>query len=172
MTIVQKFPWWKLITGFVLFIIFHQSYDLMGGGMISAVLGERFESIYSHMKMFFYSYLVISAIDYFIHRRQIPSANTFWMARMLIAAAFPWMSIAIWFIPIALGFDLGNYELYYSFLLTILGLYFAFRLDEGLENVQFRPALQAMIWLAFAAAFITYIGFSFHVPDNFFIAPK
>jgi len=29
--------------------------------------------------------------------------------------------------------------------------------------------LKAMIWLAFFAALITYIGFSFHVPNNFFI---
>ena len=90
---------------------------------------------------------------------------------MLIAASFPWMSIAIWFIPVALGFELGKYELVYSFVLTALGLYFAFRLEEGLEVVEFRPALKAMIWLAFLAAFITYIGFSFQVPDNLFIAP-
>jgi hypothetical protein len=89
---------------------------------------------------------------------------------MLIASSFPWMSIAIWFTPIALGFELGRAELICSFVLTVLGLYFAFRLEEGLERVEFRPALKAMIWLAFIGAVITYIGFSFHVPDNFFRA--
>ncbi|MGE5373606.1 MAG: hypothetical protein ACM3XO_01020 [Bacteroidota bacterium] len=161
-----------MITGFVLFIFFHQIYGILGGGIAGAVLGERFESIYSHMKMYFHAYLVVSIIDYFIRRRQIDSARTFWTARMLVVASFPWMSIAIWFIPVALGIDLGKFELPYSLALTLLGLYLAFRLDEGLENVQFRPALQSMIWLAFAAAVITFIGFSFHVPENFFIAPK
>jgi purine-cytosine permease-like protein len=168
----EKFPWWKLVTGFVLFIFFHQIYGILGGGIAGAVLGESFESIYSHMKMYFHAYLIVSIIDYFIRRRQIDSARMFWTARMLVAASFPWMSIAIWFIPVALGIDLGKFELSYSLALTLLGLYLAFRLDEGLENVQFRPALQSMIWLAFAAAVITFIGFSFHVPDNFFIAPK
>ena len=168
----EKFPWWKLVVGFVLFIFFHQIYNILGGGTLGSLLGEGFESIYSHMKMYFHAYLIISLIDYFIRRRQITSASSFWTTRMLIAASFPWMSIAIWFIPVALGINLGDYELYYSLALTVLGLYFAFRLDEGLENVQFRPALQSMIWLACAAAIITYIGFSFHVPDNFFIAPK
>jgi hypothetical protein len=91
---------------------------------------------------------------------------------MLVASAFPWMSIAIWFIPNALGFDLGSYELTYSLILTTLGLYFALRLDEGLEGVKFRPALNALIWLSFAAALITYTGFSFHVPNNFFIVAE
>ena len=168
----EKFAWWKLIAGYVFFIFFHQSYDILGGGALAAILGEGIESIYAHMKMYFYAYLLVCLIGYFLRRKQITSINSFWYPRMLIAASFPWMSIAIWFIPIALGFELGKYELLYSFVLTALGLYFAFRLEEGFEGVEFRPALKAMIWLAFLAAFITYIGFSFHIPDNFFIAPS
>ena len=167
--IQKKFPWGKLIAGFALFIFFHQIYDILGGGTLGAILGEGIESIYSHMKMYFYAYLVISAIDYFLCRDQIRSPGAFWTTRMLVASSFPWMSIAIWFIPIALGFKLGSFEIYYSLAQTMLGLYFAIRLDEGLENVEFRPALKWMIWLAFLAALITYIGFSFHVPNNFFI---
>lgn len=168
----KKFQWWKLIAGFVLFLFFHQVFSLVGGGTLGAILGEGIESIYSHMKMYFYAYLVVSAIDYFLRRSQISSASSFWDVRMLIASSFPWMSIAIWFIPIALGFELGNYELAYSIGMTFFGFYFAIRLDEGLEGLEFRPALKALIWLAFIASFITYIGFSFHAPNNFFSAPK
>lgn len=167
-----KFPWWKLIVGYLFFLFFHVVYDILGGGTLAAILGEGIESIYAHMKMYFYAYLLVCAIEYFLRRKQIASASSFWTTRILIASAFPWMSIAIWFIPIALGFDLGRYELAYSLVLTFLGLYFAFRLDEGFENIKFRPALNLMIWLAFAAAVITYIGFSFHVPNNFFIVVK
>jgi hypothetical protein len=168
----EKFPWWKLIAGYLLFLFFHQIYDLLGGGTLAAILGEGIESIYSHMKMYFYAYLLVCLIDYFLRRKQFASTSSFWTSRMLIAASFPWMSIAIWFIPIALGFQLGRFELAYSLVLTLLGFYFAFRLDDELERVEFRPASQAMIWLAFLAAFITYVGFSFHVPDNFFIVLK
>ena len=165
----EKFPWWKLFIGYIFFLFFHQIYGSLGGGMLAAILGEGIESISAHMKMYFYAYLLLSLFDYVLHRKQISSASSFWMTRMLIAASFPWMSIAIWFIPIALGFDLDTNELAYSLTLTALGLYFAIRLEEGLEGVRFRPALQSLIWLAFAAAIITYIGFSFRVPQNFFI---
>lgn len=167
-----KFQWWKLIAGYLLFLFFHQIYVILGGNILGIILGEGFESIYTHMKMYFYAYLVLSIIDYFLRRKQITSAGTFWTSRMLIASSFPWMAIAIWFIPNALGFDLGSYELAYSLILTPVGFYFAIRLDEGLEGVKFRPALNAMIWLAFAATLITYTGFSFHVPDNFFIVTE
>ena len=167
-----KFQWWKLIVGYLLFLFFHQIYSILGGNILGAIFGEGIESIYTHMKMYFYAYLVLSAIDYFLRHKQITSAGAFWTTRMLIASSFPWMSIAIWFIPNALGFDLGSYELAYSLVLTAFGFYFAIRLDEGLENVEFRPALNAMIWVAFAAALITYTGFSFHVPNNFFIVAE
>jgi hypothetical protein len=49
---------------------------------------------------------------------------------------------------------------------------FALRLDDELERVEFRQALKALIWLAFLSALITYVGFSFHVPDDFFIILK
>ena len=165
----SKFLWWKLIAGFLFFFFFHQIYSLLGGNLLGKILGEGFESIYTHMKMYFYAYLCVSLVEYFLRRKQIASAATFWTSRMLIASAFPWMSIAIWFIPTALGFDLGNNELAYSLVLTLLGFYFSIRLDEGFEDVKFRPALNALIWLAFEAALIIYTGFSFHVPDNFFI---
>ena len=168
----EKFPWWKLIAGYIFFLFFHQIYSWLGGGTLGTVLGEGIESIYAHMKMFFHAYLLVCLVDYFLRRKQIVSAGPFWYPRMLIASSFPWMSIAIWFVPIALGLELGRAELVYSLGLTLVGLYFAFRLEEGLNGLQFRPALQAMIWLAFLAAFITYVGFSFHVPNNFFIAPR
>jgi hypothetical protein len=165
----ENFPWWKLFLGYLFFLFFHQIYVLLGGGTLAAILGEGIESIYAHMKMYFYAYLLLSLVDYFVRRSQFSSASSFWTTRMLIAASFPWMSIAIWFIPIALGFDMATNELAYSLTLTALGFYFAIRLEEGLEGVRFRPALQTLIWLAFAAAIITYIGFSFRVPQNFFI---
>ncbi len=165
-----KFQWWKLVVGYLFFLFFHEAHGLLGGGTLAKILGEGIESIYSHMKMYFYAYLLVSLIDYFLRRKQISSTSTFLYSRMLIAAAFPWMSIAIWFVPEALGLNLGSFELAYSLTLTIIGLYLAFRLDEGLEGVEFRPVLKFLIWIAFVAAWITYIGFSFHVPDNFFIA--
>ena len=114
----EKFPWWKLIAGFLFFIFFHQIYDILGGGSLAAILGEGIESIYAHMKMYFYAYLLVCLIDYVLRRKQIVSTDSFWYPRMLIQASFPWMSIAIWFIPIALGFELGRYELAYSFALS------------------------------------------------------
>ncbi|MCC7117185.1 MAG: hypothetical protein IT310_01565 [Anaerolineales bacterium] len=163
----SKLIWWKLLAGYLLFVVFHEIYGWLGGSPLGTILGEGIESVYAHMKMYFYAYLIISAVEYYWRRKELKPG--FWTSRLLIAAAFPWMAIVIWFIPEALGMSLGKAELAYSLALTLIGLFFAFCLDEDLESVEFRPITQVFIWIAFAAAVITYVGFSFHVPGNFFI---
>ena len=81
-------------------------------------------------------------------------------------------STGVRFIPVALGNELGNKELIYSLILTAFGPCFAIRLEEGSENLEFRPTPKRLIWVAFAAAVITYVAFSFIAPNNFFIAPE
>jgi hypothetical protein len=122
------------------------------------------------MKMLFYAYLVLSIIDFFrLYRRGLPGSFTY--ARMLILAAVPWMMIIFYYAVEATGIVLPRaLDLSWALIATAFGLYFSIRLEEPLEQMQLRPALKGTILIAFLAALITYVGFSFHVPDNFFIA--
>jgi hypothetical protein len=123
------------------------------------------------MKMLFYAYLVLSIIDFFRLRKSgLPVS--FFYARMLILAAVPWMMIAIYYAVEAVGITLPHaVDITWAILMTLFGLYFSIRLEELLDRVEFRPALKGLIVVAFLGALLTYVGFSFHVPDNFFIAP-
>lgn len=168
----EKFPWLKLIGGYLLFVLFHQIYDILGGGTLAAVLGEGIESVYAHMKMLFFAYLVLSVIDYFRFRQKGLPAS-FFFSRMLILAAVPWMMIVVYYAVEAIGIQLPRIaDLVWALIVTGVGLYFSIQLDDPLDVMQMHPSLKAVIVLAFAAAFVTYIGFSFQVPDNFFIAPE
>jgi hypothetical protein len=168
----EKFPWLKLIGGFLLYIFFHESHDILGGGILGAILGEGIESVYAHMKMLFFAYLVLSVIDYF-RFRQTGLPVSFFFSRMLILAAVPWMMIVVYYTLEAIGIQLPRtMDLVWALIATGFGLYFSIQLERSLDAMAMTPALKAVIGLAFAAAFITYIGFSFRVPDNFFIAPE
>jgi hypothetical protein len=167
----SKFPWWKFLAGFLFYLLFHEI-DRLIPGVIGALLGEKFESVYTHMKMLFYAYLMVCAIDYAFRRKQI-KLEPFLYARMLILAAVPWMMIAIYYIPEAVGIPLpGRTELIMGIISTLIGLYFCIRLEEPFEAMPLRGSAKGMIILAFLSAIITYSGFSFHVPDNFFNVMK
>ena len=164
----MKCSWWKFIVGFLLYLFFHQAYNLLPGAL-GLIFGEGFGSIYAHMKMLFYAYLLVSIIDYFLHRQEI-KLEAFLYARMLILAAVPWMMIIIYYAVEALGIILPHaVDITWAILVTVFGLYFSIRLEEPFENMPLRGSAKAMIVLAFATALITYVGFSFSVPNNFFI---
>ena len=164
----MKLSWWKLIVGFIFYLFFHQIYDIFPGSIVGAILGERISGVYPHMKMLFYAYLFVSLIDYFLRRNTV-DVKSFLYARMLTLSAVPWMMIATYYSLEAVGIPLpGRTELIWGIFMTLVGLYFCIRLEEPFEGMSLGNAARTMIVLAFAGTFITYIGFSFHVPDNFF----
>jgi hypothetical protein len=167
----QKFPWLKFILGYVLYLFFHEA-DRLLPGTLGMLLGEGFDSVYAHMKMLFYSYLILSIVDYFrLRNKGLPVS--FFYARMLILAAVPWMMIATYYAVEAVGITLPHAaDITWAVMSTAFGLYLSIRLEEPLEGLELRPALKSLIVVVFLTAFITYVGFSFHVPDNFFIAPE
>ena len=166
-----KFPWVKFLLGFGLYLFFHQINSILPGTLIGTIFGEGISSVYAHMKMLFYAYLVLSIIDFFRFRKSGYPVSFFY-ARMLILAAVPWMMIAIYYAVEAAGIILPHtIDLTWAILTTLFGLYFSIRLEEPLDGMELRPALKSVIVIAFLGALITYVGFSFHVPDNFFIAP-
>jgi hypothetical protein len=166
-----QFPWLKFLLGYGLYLFFHEIDRILPGSIIAMIFGEGIESVYAHMKMLFYSYFVLSLIDFFrLRKNGLPVS--FFYARMLILAAVPWMMIIVYYSIEAMGFILPRaFDLAWAVLMTAVGLYFSIRLEEPLERMELRPALKSTILIAFLAAFITYVGFAFRVPDNFFIAP-
>ena len=168
----MKFPWWKLIVGYLLFVFFHQLIYIIPGTLVGNLFSEGIESVYPHMKMLFYAYLVVSVIDYFLRRKDI-NLESFLYARMLILSAVPWMMIAIYYSLEAIGIDLPMLvELIWGLIMTGVGVYICIRLEEPLDNVSLRGAAKAVILLAFVGTLLTYVGFSFHVPDNFFYVDR
>lgn len=164
----MKLTWWKLIVGFVLYLFFHQVYQIFPGNLVATLLGEGITAIYPHMKMLFYAYLFVSLIDFFINRKKI-NLKPFLYARMLILSSVPWMMIAMYFSLEAIGIPLpGRTELVWGIFMTLVGIYLCIRLEAPFESMQLRNAVKAMIILAFVGNLLTYIGFSFHVPANFF----
>jgi hypothetical protein len=165
-----KFPWGKFLLGYVLYLFFHEA-DRFLPGTLGTIFGESFESVYAHMKMLFYAYLILSLIDFFrLRNKGLP--GSFFYARMLILAAVPWMMIATYYSLEAVGIMLPRtVDLTWAIVMTAFGLYFSIRLEEPLEGLELRPALKGLIVVVFLTTLITYVGFSFHVPDNFFIAP-
>jgi hypothetical protein len=167
----RRFPWIKYIAGITLFAFWHQLYDLFPSTWAAILAEGEQESIFAHMKMLFYPYLILSIADYILLRRKGKVPASFVYARLLILVSAPWIMMSIWYVPDALGISMdGAVELIYSILLSFVGVYLAIRMEAPLEATRYRLALKILLLTAFLSALITYTGFSLHLPHyGFFV---
>jgi hypothetical protein len=167
-----KFLWWKLFAVWIGFLLLHFSHETFPGPFFR-LFGEANETTFSHMKMLFFAYLIISLIELAIRRKKLALPQTFFYSRSLIAVAFPWLTITMWFTAEAVGLKLPiiPWELIYANIFTVLGIYLALRMEEVFEGVTLRPALKGMILLVLITALISYAAFSFSPPVHFFTTP-
>lgn len=167
----RRFPWKKYLVGIALFALWHQLHDFFPTTWAAVLAEGEQESIFAHMKMLFYPYLLLSIVDYILLHRKGKVSASFVYARLLILVTAPWLTMSIWYVPEALGiFMEGPVELIYSILISFVGVYLAIRMEEPLEATHYRLALKVLLWLAFLAALITYTGFTFHLPHYGFFA--
>ena len=170
--IKPKFLWWKLFAVWIGFLLLHFSYETFPGS-IFRLFGEANETTFFHMKMLFFSYLIVSLVELAVRWKNLASRQTFFYSRSLIGVAYPWLTITMWFTAEAMGLKLPviPWELIYANIFTLLGIYIALRMEEVFEGVTFRPALKGMILLVLITALISYAAFSINPPVHFFTTP-
>jgi len=166
-----KFRWWKFIAIWACFLLLHFSYGWFPNIFFRGV-AEANETVFFHMKMLFVSYVLVSLVEFFLYRRVISSASSFFTARGLVAVAYPWLAITFWFLAWAFGLTLARVgEILFANVTTLLGVYLALRMEEILDTVELRPALKWTVLLLFLAALVSYVSFSLHPPLHFFTTP-
>jgi len=168
----QRLAWGKFVAVWVTFLLLHFSYEAFPTTLFR-LIGEQGETTFFHMKMLFVAYVFVSLIELLVRRASVGSVSLFVYSRALIAVAYPWLTITLWFTAEALGLAMPNLtvELIYANVATAVGIYVALRLEEVFGVIEFRPSLKAMTIVLFTCAVISYASFSFKVPLPFFTTP-
>lgn len=164
--------WPKLVAVWALFLALHFSYETFPN-LLFKLIGEEGETTFFHMKMLFVAYVVVSLVELALRRSTLASPSGFVYSRALVAVAYPWLTITMWFAAEALGLSMPSLavELAYANVMTVLGIYLALRIEELLDGVEFRSSLKAMTLLLFACAVLSYASFSLRTPMPFFTTP-
>lgn len=162
---------WKLFAVWGLFLALHFSYETFPNTVFK-IIGEEGETTFFHMKMLFFAYIFVSLVEFAFRRGSKGSTPDFLASRALIAVAYPWLTITLWFTAEALGFRIPiAAEIVYANIATVIGIYVALRLEEVFDCLVLRPSLRALSGLLFATALLSYVSFSFSDPLPFFTTP-
>jgi hypothetical protein len=168
-----RFAWVKFAAIYAGFLALHFSYKTFPGTLFQ-LLAEKDETTFFHMKMLFVAYVAVALVDLAWRRIRRGQRRGSIYSRALIAVAFPWLTITMWFAAESLGVAMPNLtvELVYASVVTALGIYLALRMEEALDGLTYRPSTKAMIVLVFACAVLSYAAFSFKTPIPFFVTPS
>ena len=102
-----RLPWLKFLGTWGVFLLLHFSYETFPNGLFR-VIGEEGETTFFHMKMLFVAYILVTVVELLLRRRTTTAvADAVW-SRALIAVAYPWLTITLWFTAEALGIRMPN----------------------------------------------------------------
>ncbi len=144
----------KVLAAWLLYVTLHFAYKIYPCG-ITKFLGCPEETLYVHMKMAFFSYLIINIVFSLAEVRKGIKPNV--PALMLSNCVYPYLAFFIWLaIPALTGMmDSVAAEIAYSNIILIICLLITVNLEQAFEQIKwFGGAKIAVIVLFVLSAFL------------------
>lgn len=157
------------------FLIFHFGYEVTHLSFLIPFCGIN-ESVFQHLKMAFWGYLLLTAIEYIWQRQNIKEKiKNFWYSRALSAIMIPWFILIIWYLLPALYGRANSLalDLSWAIISTYLSGFFVIAIEKEMEQIKFRTSTKIIIWTLLIISAFSFIWFTYKLPwIDLFINPK
>lgn len=171
----QKIPLLiKVILLHVIFILLHYLYDWFPHPLTSLFSGIN-ESVYQHMKIGFFAYLLLVIVEYFWMRKEIHALDQHVYARIFSAVLLPLIMMVIYLIgPLVFGRLTSTLaEIVFANLALLATSLSTFAVEAQLEKAAPASGFKIVAIFLFLLSLAQYTIFTFHLPwfDIFAIPP-
>jgi len=164
----------KIIVFQVVFLVMHYLYDWFPGS-VTYLFGTISESIFQHMKVVFFAYILLTVVDYGLTRGHLPSLSRYIYSRLFCAVAMPLLMNIYYFTAAAFVGHLRSILLEILFAnIVLLALSTTIIMLEGyFEQSEPSRPLKWVIVILFVLTASEIIIFNYHLPwfDVFAIPP-
>ncbi len=158
----------------ILFSILHFSLDFTGWSFLRPFAGVD-ESVFQHLKMAFWAYLLASLVEYPFFKKKKKSVESFWYPRFLSAVFVPWIIFIVYFLLPATAGKLKNapLELIWAILVTYFSGLAGALLEGHLEEQKLEFCFKAVIIFLLVSSAFLYVAFTYSLPWlDMFRAPQ
>ena len=158
----------------VLFAILHYLYTLNPNPFFQIISGTD-ESVFQHLKMGFFGYLLLIGIDYLIIRKRVENKQSFVFSRLISSLLVPWIIFIVWYlVPAFVGDHLPfARELTWALIVVLITGVFVSLVDKNTEKIEYDLAIKIVIGILVVISLIIFIWFSFELPwIDVFILPE
>ena len=121
------------------------------------------ESNFQHYKASFFSWIILSLLEYIFLRRGIQNRQAFIYSRLATATLLPWFVFILWYLGIALFGRMPTIpvEILYANIVTIIVGIVANIFEKGLYRLTYPGELKTIILLLFLTSLLLYTIFTF-----------
>jgi hypothetical protein len=160
-----KRSWMKVAGLWVSFLVLHYTYDWLPIFPLKLVSGTD-ESVFQHMKIGFYAYLLVNVVEYLIRRKHLPALGTFIYSRMFTTTLVPWFVFILWYIAAAYHGQLPTVflEILYANIAVILVGMCVTITEAALEQAPYNLAFRIMSVALFLVSISHFTIFTFRLP--------
>lgn len=158
--------YWKALLFLFCVSFFHFGYDITGWESLKPFFGTS-ESIFQHLKMAFWGYLLLSAFEYFLLKREIyQKIKNFWYSRIFSAIIVPWIVVLVWYLlPAIYGrVESLTIELFWALLATYLSGVLTIQIEKETEKTPFSTNTKAILLILLVVSAFMFIIFTYKLP--------
>lgn len=155
--------WMKIISAWVLYVLLHFANKLMPSPVCS-FFGCPEETLYTHMKMAFFSYLIINIIFGLVDLGQKRKPAVF--AQMLSNSVYPYLAFFIWMIVPALFGQIHTpaLEVVYSNVILVICLYMTVTMEGMFSQAVWSKSAKVVAVFFFAVSCVLYTAMTINKP--------
>lgn len=153
----------KVLLYLGIYAVLHFAYEATGISLLKPISGVD-ESVFEHLKIGFYAYLLASIVEYFFIRRHHPPLN-FWTSRIFASLFLPWSIVIIWYLAPALVGPLNTQaELAWALTVTFLSGITAKQIEKALEEEVLPAGFNLVVIILFLITLIFFFAFTYQKP--------
>ena len=164
----------KLLLIQAIFLVLHYLYDWFPNSLTAIFSGIN-ESVYQHMKIGFFTYIVYGMIEFLITKRSIQSLNRHVYSRLFSATYFPLVMMPIYLLgPLLFGQSENMlFEIIFANIALLATSFSTLVLEGHIEKAKLELAFRVVIIALFVISLAQYIVFTYRLPwfDIFAIPP-
>lgn len=147
------------------FLFLHYAYDFFPTPLVSIFSGVN-ESTFQHLKIAFFAYIVVNAVEALARRRQIRDWGRFVFARVFSTTFLPWVIFILFYTcPAYIGrLDSIAADVVYANVMMLLITYSTLVLERTVETAEHGRDFQIVVMALFLISVSLYVIFTYRMP--------
>ena len=161
----KKYIYLRSLLFLAIFIGMHYLFKFFPN-VITQVFSGINESVFQHMKVGFYSYLIISVIEFFVFKKKIVDKTKFLFSHVVSMVIYPFF-IFVFFLFTRVVYPwqmLSVVEIIFAQITVYISVLFLGFIETDIAKLEFGKRLKRMLLIFLVLLLIEFTAFSFYLP--------